>query len=206
MNNAVKYILVNNHYKRVDLLEHADGILDEFTNETAPLNTTAFLTLHKPALGWTPGKEVIEAAGGDNFFQKYLYLGVFPMCPFPGNDHALQPDSMVDELYLDYGPLMNQLKEKQWVLKPGIIRVKDDKAKVNLFATKNGYAIPVVYGNGKSVTLVLNDPLIAKSNFKYQVWLPGSLHPVNASFIKKGNSVEIATPLIRGSAMLTLSK
>ena len=135
MHNSGKYILVNNHYKRIDLLKHADGILDEFTHATSPLNLTAFLTLNKPALGWTPGKEVIEEAGSDNFFQKYLYLGVFPMCPFPGNDHALQPDSMVDKLYLDYGPLMNQLKEKKWVLKPGIIRVKDDKAKVNIFKT-----------------------------------------------------------------------
>jgi hypothetical protein len=200
MHHAGKYILVNNHYKRVDLLKHADGILDEFTDATSPLNTTAFLTLNKPALGWTPGKGAIESVGGDNFFQKYLYLGVFPMCPFPGNDHALQPDSMVDKLYLDYGALMNQLKEKHWVLTPGIVKVKDDKAKVNLFKTKSGYSIPVVYGEGDSVTVVLHDALFGK--FKYRVYLPGVAEPVALKVLHKGSSIEVEVPLVRGAAMV----
>lgn len=206
MHKAGKSILVNNHYKRIDLLQHADGILDEFTNATSPLNLTAFLTLNKPALGWTPGKEVIEEAGGDNFFQKYLYLGVFPMCPFPGNDHALQPDSMVDQLYLDYGPLMNQLKEKQWVLKPGIVQVRDDKARVNIFNTKSGYAIPVVYGEDDVVKIVFNDAAFAKDNFICKAYQPGMSNPVNLKFIRKGNVVEIEVPLLRGAAMVTLCK
>ena len=204
--NAGKYILVNNHYKRIDLLKHADGILDEFTNATSPLNTTAFLTVNKPALGWTPGKEVIEADGGDNFFQKYLYLGVFPMCPFPGNDHALQPDSAVDKLYLDYGPLLIQMKEKQWVLKAGAIHVKDDKAKVNLFKTKNGYSIPVVYGDSTTVTVILNDKEFGNPGFKYQVYLPGQLGRVKLKVRKTGSIVEMNVPLMRGAAMITISK
>ena len=206
MHGAGKYILVNNHYKRIDLLQHADGILDEFTNATSPLNTTAFLTLDKPALGWTPGREVIEAAGGDNFFQKYLYLGVFPMCPFPGNDHALQPDSVVDRLYLDYGPLMNQLKEKHWVLTPGIVRVNDGKAKCNLFSTKNGYAIPVVYADAATVTVVLTDPLFVNSNFRYRAWQPGKKDPVTLRFSRHSGSVLIDVPVIRGAAMVVISK
>jgi hypothetical protein len=206
MHKVGKSILVNNHYKRIDLLKQADGILDEFTNATSPLNLTAFLTLNKPALGWTPGKEVIEEAGGDNFFQKYLYLGVFPMCPFPGNDHALQPDSMVDRLYLDYGPLMNQLKEKRWVLKPGIVRVKENKAKVNIFKTTIGYAMPVVYGEGEFVTIVLNDAELAKGNFICKAYQPGINNPVNLRYKQKGNVVEMEVPLVRGAAMVTLSK
>ncbi|CAN5369763.1 hypothetical protein BH11BAC5_BH11BAC5_14530 [soil metagenome] len=205
MHNAGKSILVNNHYKRIDLLQQADGILDEFTNATAPLNLTAFLTLNKPALGWTPGKEVIEAAGGDNFFQKYLYLGVFPMCPFPGNDHALQPDSMVDQLYLDYGPLMNQLKEKQWVLQPGIVAVKNDKAKVNIFKTNEGYTIPVVYGDGNVVTVVLKNSIFAKGNFNYKVFLPGRRDAVHVKARRIGDAVEINVPLVRGAAMVTVT-
>jgi hypothetical protein len=204
MHRAGKSILVNNHYKRIDLLKHADGILDEFTNGTSPLNLTALLTLNKPALGWTPGKEVIEADGGDNFFQKYLYLGVFPMCPFPGNDHALQPDSMVDKLYLDYGPLMNQLKEKSWVLQPGIVNVKADKAKVNIFKTNTGYAIPVVYGEGHVVTVVLKGAGFAKGNFIYKVYLPGQANAVAVKAIKTGNAIEINVPLVRGAAMVVV--
>lgn len=206
MHNAGKFILVNNHYKRIDLLKHTDGILDEFTNATSPLNLTAFLTLNKPALGWTPGKEVIEEAGGDNFFQKYLYLGVFPMCPFPGNDHALQPDSMVDKLYLDYGPLMNQLKEKQWVLKPAIVSVKNDKAKVNIFKTSRGYSIPVVYGDGNVVTIILKDAVFSKGHFNYKAYQPGIRNAMKLKFKQKGNVVEIEVPLVSGAAMVTVSK
>ncbi len=206
MHHAGKFILVNNHYKRIDLLKHADGILDEFTHATSPLNTTAFLTINKPALGWTPGKEVIEADGGDNFFQKYLYMGVFPMCPFPGNDHALLPDSAVDKLYLDYGPLMNQLKEKSWVLKTGVIYVKDNKAKVNLFKTKKGYSIPLVYSNENTVTVVLNDAEFLKNNFKYRVYLPGSPDAVAVKFRRNHSNIEVIVPMIRGAAMLTVSR
>ena len=206
MHSAGKYILVNNHYKRIDLLKHADGILDEFTNETSPLNTTAFLTINKPALGWTPGKEVIDAAGGDNFFQKYLYLGVFPMCPFPGNDHALQPDSSVDKLYLDYGSLMNQLKEKRWVLKANVVTAKDEKAKVNLFATKNGYAIPVAYGREAIVTVVLQDAVFLEHNFVYRVYQPGIAMPVTIQAKRKGTTIELNVPLLRGAAVVSESK
>lgn len=205
MHNAGKLIFVNNHYKRIDLLKQVDGILDEFTNAAAPLNTTAFLTLNKPALGWTPGKEVIEADGGDNFFQKYLYLGVFPMCPFPGNDHALQPDSMVDQLYLDYGPLMLQLKEKQWLLKPGIVSVKDDAARVNIFKTKNGYAIPVVYGEKDEVTVVLNDAAVSKPGLRFFAYHPGVNKPVELHYSRQGNKIELQVALIRGAAMVSIS-
>ena len=149
---------------------------------------------------------MIEEAGGDNFFQKYLYLGVFPMCPFPGNDHSLQPDSVIDQLYLDYVPLMNQLKEKLWVLKPGIVRVKDDKAKVNIFKTKAGYSIPVVYGDGDKVTIVLKDEGFSNSNTKYKAYLPGHTKPVSLKIKRNGALTEINVPLIRGVAMVTVSK
>lgn len=206
MHNAGKYILVNNHYKRIDLLKHADGILDEFTNETSPLNTTAFLTLKKPALGWTPGKEVIEAVGADNFFQKYLYLGVFPMCPFPGNDHALQPDSSIDKLYLDYGPLMNLLKEKRWILSPNVVSVKDEKAKVNLFAVKQGYAIPVVYGSAATVTVVLQDAVFINNNFVYRVYQPGLNTAVLIKSKRKAGTIELNVPLVPGAAVISVSR
>lgn len=200
LHQAGKVIFVNNHYKRIDLLQHADGILDEFTNANTPLNTTAFLTLHKPALGWTPNKEIILNEGGDYFMQKYLYLGVFPMCPFPGNDHALQPDPLIDQLYLDYGPLMNQLKEKQWVLEPGIIEAEG--AKVNIFKTKNGYAIPVVYGKGDHAVIKLRHSDFLQKGIVFKVIQPGIEKPVSIiPTINKG-LLTFNIPLIRGAAML----
>lgn len=200
MHQAGKVIFVNNHYKRIDLLQHADGILDEFTNATTPLNTTAFLTLHKPALGWTPNKEIIFKEGGDYFMQKYLYLGVFPMCPFPGNDHALQPDPVIDQLYLDYGLMMNQLNEKQWVLQPGVIEA--EAAKANIFKTKNGYAIPVVYGRGDYAVIKLRHSHFLQKGIVFKVIHPGTEKPVSIIPTINKDLLTFNIPLVRGAAML----
>ena len=205
MHDAGKAIFVNNHDKRIDLLDQVDGVLDEFTQATSPLNLTAFLTLYKPALGWTPGKEVIDADGGDHFFQKYLYLAVFPMCPFPGNDHALLPDSAVDQLYLDYGPLMNQLKEKRWVLRPGILEITGSDARANIFQTKSGYSIPVVYGSGRQAVVTVNDAGIARHSWNCLVYLPGRTEARQVQAVQRGNILSVTVPLERGAAMLVLS-
>ena len=69
------------------LFSPLDGIFDEFTYSGVPLNLTALLCIHKTALGWTADSSSIQSEGADNFFQKYLYMGVYPMAPFPGNDH-----------------------------------------------------------------------------------------------------------------------
>ncbi len=200
MHQAGKVIFVNNHYKRVDLLKHADGILDEFTNATTPLNTTAFLTLYKPALGWTPNKDIILNEGGDYFMQKYLYLGVFPMCPFPGNDHALQPDPVIDQLYLDYGTMMSQLKEKQWVLEQGIIEAEG--AKANIFKTKNGYAIPVVYGESDHAVIKLRLRHFLQKGIVFKVIHPGVEKPISITPTINKDVLTFNIPLIRGAAML----
>ena len=84
--------------------------------------------------------------------------------------------------------------------------MKDNKAKVNLFKTKKGYAIPVVYGDGNMVTVFLNDPLFTKGNFTYRVYQPGIINPVNIPFKRNGTAIEINVPLIRGAAMVAVSK
>ena len=110
-----KVIFVNNHDKRLDLLKHTDGFFDEFTYEESPLNLTAFTAIKKPFSGWTAEVKNLKKDGPDNFFQKYLYMGAFPMCPFPGNDHSIGPDAWADKQYLDYGPLMRMMKGREWV-------------------------------------------------------------------------------------------
>ena len=72
------------------------------------LNATALLGVSKPAIGWVLSKEILlylaDKRGKDNeqslgwsfgeespqgaadaTLQKFLYLGVFPMAPFPQN-------------------------------------------------------------------------------------------------------------------------
>ncbi|MDD2764870.1 MAG: hypothetical protein PHE83_12955 [Opitutaceae bacterium] len=90
------------------------------------------LALRKTALGWT-SQEADLRPDPDAFFQRYLYLGVFPMAPFPGNDHSLLPSAWVDRQYLDYGPLLDALRGKKWVLRPHAVEAVNHAAKVNLF-------------------------------------------------------------------------
>jgi len=96
IHEAGKYIFVNNHTKRIDLLEHVDGIFDEFTYLAAPLNTTALLCVNKPALGWSSSDEDLQP-DPDAYLQKFLYMGIYPMAPFPGNDHSLRPGPLADQ-------------------------------------------------------------------------------------------------------------
>ncbi len=205
MHNAGKTILVNNHSKRIDLLEHVDGIFDEFTYNGIALNTTALLCLSKPALGWTDDAQRVIREGGDNFFQKYLYMGVFPMCPFPGNDHSLGPDSTVDQLYLDYGKLMAFMKERKWVLKPHIVEVEGNNAKVNIFEIPGGYSLPVVYaGKGASfIKIIIKDGDFIKNARNCVAYHPGKEQPIPV-IVKKisKDQLVLEVPVYRGCAMV----
>jgi len=203
MHKVGKVVFVNNHDKRIDLLRHVDGIFDEFTYGGAPLNTTALLCIRKPALGWTANEDNLSP-DPDKFFQKYLYLGVYPMAPFPANDHSLAPSPTVDQHYLDYGPLMDAMRGKKWVLEPHCIEAATPGVKVNLFEVPGGYVAPVTFGcSATTVTVrVRNIPGVDK--LKAEALHPGAAkaHPVPARI--KDGALELNVPLARGCAMLRL--
>jgi len=204
MHRSNKVIFVNNHVKRIDFLKNTDGIFDEFTYAGVPLNLTALLCINKPALGWTADNAPIKSEGVDNFFQKYLYMGVYPMAPFPGNDHSIRPDEWTDKQYLDYGPLLSLMRGKKWVLEPHCIDVTDNQAKVNLFKVPDGYVIPVVFGQSDKVVTVnvRNVPGISKvvCNAIY----PGKKEIVSLKSKKGSGYLQIEVPLIRGCAMVKI--
>ena len=162
------------------------------------------MCVSKPALGWTDNAETVRREGGDSFFQKYLYMGVFPMCPFPHNDHSITQSPDVDQFYLDYGPLMKLMKGREWVLKPHVIIAKEGLARVNLFKIKGGYSIPVVYGKRDKIEVVLNDLDGLKDRFLCLAWHPGCKKPVNVEYKKDGHTFILNVPLLRGCAMLFL--
>lgn len=205
MHHAGKTIFLNNHVKRLDLLKNTDGIFDEFTNAGCPLNTTALLCINKPGLGWTNDSSDLHKEGPDAFFQKYLYLGVYPMAPFPGNDHSILPDEWTDQQYLDYGPLMSAMKGKKWVLEPHCLEVVNGAAKANLFEVPGGYVVPVVFGEpGSTVTIrIKNTPGL--ESVKCEGIYPGvgSSFSLESSFTDGILSVKV--PLVRGCAMVRIT-
>ena len=204
VHGADKVLYCNNHVKRVEHLRHFDGIFDEFTYSGMPLNTSALLGVRKPVLGWT-SKEVQLKPDPDAFFQKYLYLGVFPMCPFPGNDHSLRPSAWVDKQYLDYGPLMILMRGKKWVLEPHVIRVPDANAKANIFEVPDGYIIPVVYaGSAKNVEVVLRSMRLFSEKFVIHAIHPGAGEPSLVKSVRNRGSLTLDVPVKRGCAMVQM--
>jgi len=204
MHGADKVIFCNNHDKRIEILRHADGIFDEFTKSGRSLNSIALLGVSKPGMGWT--EEVANLRPDpDAFFQKYLYLGVFPMAPFPGNDHSIQPDDWGDRQYLDYGPLMRLIRTKRWVLRPHCVEVPEGNAKANLFRVADGFVVPVVYADDSPVVRVelpRFERLSLTKNVKITALHPGGSEPVAVSHRWKDGDLRLDAPVKRHCAML----
>jgi len=206
MHAADKTIFCNNHDKRIEILRHADGIYDEFTNSGRALNTIAMLGVTKPVMGWTNHAEEMQP-DADAFFQKYLYMGVFPMSPFSGNDHSIQPTPWVERQHLDYGPLMKLMRHKQWVLQPHCVETPDANAKANLFRVADGFVVPVVYADDATevrVKLGRFASVAQTRDLTIRAVQPGVKDPVEVNHRWVGDDLELTVPVHRGCAMVHL--
>ena len=116
--DAGKVIFGNDMDRRLELMRHVDGFYDEHGYFPYNLNTSSFLALRKPLVCWTSDENPF-GADPDEYFQRHLYMGAFPTVPFLGNDHSVLPSKANERLYLDYGPLLNALRGRTWLLKPG---------------------------------------------------------------------------------------
>jgi hypothetical protein len=204
MHGAGKVIFVNPQHHRLDYMREVDGIYDEYGDRGYSLNGSSLLALRKPALMWTHGADWIRP-DADSYFQRHLHLGAFPTAPFPGNDHAVTPEAAVDRLYMDYGPLLDAMRGKKWVLAPHCVEAAGGGAKVNLFEVPGGYALPVTFaGKAETVTVrIRNVPGL--NGARVEAWLPGieAPQPVVSSF--KDGLLALAVPLKRGCAMVQIS-
>lgn len=198
---AGKVLFCNNHTKRIDLLCEIDGIYDEFAYFPASLNTTSLLGVYRPILGWTRNADDLRP-DPDAYFQRNLYLGVYPTAPFSGNDHSITPDPWVDQQYLAYGPLLDAMRGKRWVLLPNPITVVSGVARANLFETPAGFVVPVMFGGMETQAIVKLRGVRANSA---EVLHPGSSswNPLKLATVRN-DGIQIAVPLIRGCAMLRL--
>ncbi len=192
---------------RIDLLHYGDGIYSEHNESGPDLNATALLGICRPVVAWTRIED-LSAIGPDTFFQRLLYLGVFPTDPFPGNDHCIVPSDSADKWFLEYGPLLNELKGRKWVLAPDIIQVVGGHAKANIFEVPDGYVIPVVLADKgvERVTVELRsrDNFSLKGDYKIQELLPGIDTALNIRAIWVGDDLQLQVPLHRGCAMIHL--
>ena len=205
--DAGKFVFVNNHLKRIDLLRHVDGIYCEFADNGRALNATGLLTLHKPAIGWTVSVDTLKP-DPDGFFQRYMYMGVFPTVPLSGNDHTIVPSEWADKYYLDYGPMLDAMRGKHWVLQAHVVAVENNAAKANLFAVPGGFAMPVTFGgDAKGVTVVLRGlPVGAGTGtLTAEAMYPGAEAWTRIGAVESAPKMRLNVPLQRGCAMVRLT-
>jgi hypothetical protein len=227
---AGQAIFVNNLVSRIDTLRHVDGLFDEMGHWGGSLNGTALLAVSKPAIGWVLSKDILldlarqrgkdsnqglawafgedsPPGAGDAALQKFLYMGVFPMAPFPQNDHSLLPNPHADSLFMDYGPLFEAIRGRKWVLLPHAISVKEDLAKANLFQVPGGYAIPIVMGGAATnatVTISGIPEIQSGKEIHCEILYPGDTDWKAWEFTKGHDSMTVEVPLHRGCALVRL--
>ncbi len=207
MHQADKVIFVNNHLKRVDLLRDVDGIYCEFGHLGPAINMTALLGARKPVLAWTSSENDLKP-DPDAFFQRYLYLGMYPTAPLPGNDHTMGPSEWAEKYYLDYGPLMDAMRGRTWVLLPDLLRTGDGGAKANLFQVPGGFVMPVIFaGDTPRISVTLPNPSRWLGSSKAPVCEaihPGIRDRVPVAASSEGADLVLNVPLVRGCAMVCI--
>ena len=202
MHGAGKVVYCNDHVRRIDLLRDADGIFDEFDYSGPAMNDNAFLTVRRPAVAWTPSENDLKP-DPDAYLQRHLYLGFYPMAPYPGNDHSVRPGEWVEKQYCDYGPLLDLMRGKKWVLSPHAVEVGGAAAKANLFQVPEGYVVPVVFGGDHpevTVTLRGLGPAVVAA----EVFHPGSAVAKPLSLVRADNRMVLSVPLERHCAIVRL--
>jgi hypothetical protein len=157
-------------------------------------------------------------------------MGAYPTAPYPWDNHCIIPDMTWDEFYynyaalfqrdtghlwmkpdqyyLAYGPLLDAMRGKKWVLAPHCVEVVGGPAKVNLFQVPGGYAMPVCFGGKADYADVMIRNIDGLHSFRYSVIHPGVETVVSPAvlFKDKKGAVLLRVPLVHGCAMVTLRK
>jgi hypothetical protein len=204
MHRADKVIFVNPIYSRLDLLRQVDGIYTEFGQDGRSLNACALMGLRKPVLAWSYN-ETLHQPDPDSFFQRHLLLGVYPTAPYPWNNHCINPEKSADQEFSDYGPLLDAVRGKKWVLTPHCVEIVNHAAKANLFRVTNGWVAPVTFGStNTSVTLKIGLVPGLKAGVRCQALHPGETKPSPIPAVWKHGGLEVQVPLQRGCAMVSI--
>jgi hypothetical protein len=129
-------VLVNQiHVLRPELLRVGDGVFTEAHPAQADspryVNAVGLLTTRCPGIVWTESAAEVAGDGtqtdADAYFHHRLYMGVLPMAPALGNDHAIGPAdagiAAVARTYADHGHMLRELRGARWLLRHDALRV-----------------------------------------------------------------------------------
>jgi len=203
MHKADKVIFCNLMAMRLELSRELDGIYTEFGQSGNALNGSALIGIRKPVVAWTYN-ETLNEPGPDAFMQRHLHLGAFPTAPYPYNNHCINPSPSADRLYLDYGPLLEAMRGKKWVLVPHCAETITPGVKVNLFEIPGGYAMPVTFGGTNLTAEASVRNVKGLKSAKCEVIHPGEEKPVMLTPVFKDEVLALSVPLKRSCAMVKL--
>ena len=231
LHKADKLLFLNNCTPRIEIVGRGDGIFAEWASDMWGLatyvNYTALAGVRKPACLWTAPGEC-----SDFYFQRCLYLGVYPIAPYPNNNHCLSPSAegqtMVKNMYamgkddefiatpaaaaspegmsLAYGPLLTAMRGKKWVLAPHCVETTTPDVKVNLFEVPGGYALPVSFGGPVESATVQIRNIPGLESLKATALHPGANAATPVAGSMKDGALTLTVPLKRGCAMVRLTR
>ncbi len=203
MHQAGKVIFINPINAKLDWMRRVDGIYTEQGNAGPALNASALMCVRKPVLAWSYN-ETLHQPDPDSFMQRHLHMGVYPTAPYPWNNHCMNPEASADQLYIDYGPLLDAMRGKKWVLEPHCIATTTPDVKVNMFQVPGGYVVPVTFGGKAESATVQIRNIASIESATCTALQPGveTALPIPAAF--KENILELQVPLKRGSAMVKI--
>jgi hypothetical protein len=204
MHGADKVIFANTMTMRLELDRHLDGIYTEHGDNGGALNAAALMGVGKPVLAWTLN-QTLHQPDPDAFFQRHLYLGVYPTAPYPLNHHCITPEPEAERYYIDYGPLLDAMRGRTWVLAAGCAEAATPGVKVNLFRVPGGLVVPVTFGGAARTALVRlrNVPGLEKA--RCDALQPGADAPVPVPAWRDDGTLALEVPLHRGCAMVRLT-
>lgn len=109
-----------------------------------------------------------------------------------------------EKYYLAYGPLLESMRGKKWVLAPHCVDVTDGATKANLFQVPGGYVMPVCFGGEDEFAEVALRNIPGLDRLKYSVIHPGVETAVAPTILAKEEALRLRVPLHHGCAMVTL--
>ncbi len=152
-----------------------------------------------PDMDWNDGGDLVQKNhdGTRGFY--YYYGSLFER----DTGHLWMK---TEQYYLAYGPLMDAMRGKKWVLEPHCVEVAGSTAKANLFQVSGGYAMPVCLGGKADFADVILRNVSGLDNLKCSVIHPDVETAVapTALYKDKEGALVLRVPLHRGCAMVTL--
>ena len=201
LHRAGKVVVANNCTPRLEVVGRVDGIYAEWSLPSY-FNHAALTGVRKPVALWTAQDKELT----DDYMQRCLYLGIYPTAPYPNNNHCLRPSPRANAQFLAYGPLMDAMRGRKWVLEPHCAETATPNVKVNLFEVPGGYALPVSFGGTAEFATVTLRNMPGLANIKVCALHPGAETTAPVAATLKDGTLTLTVPLKRGCAMVKLSR